>query len=125
MKQLIWVLVLFFLGACNNNSQEAKSLIGKWKIYKTVLDNKDISKSSDPSNENGIEFKADGQYVGFGNPGHQGAGTYELKDNVVIFKSELTPGNTEAEMTLEQDTLHLKMLMDGSKPLSMSLYRMD
>lgn len=110
--------------SCNGKQEVPEALIGKWKIYKTQLNNKDISKSADPTNENGLEFQTNGNYISFGNPKHQDQGIYEVEKNNLLFKSKETSGLTKAQMTLIPDTLQLTMSVDSSTTLFMKLYKM-
>lgn len=126
MKFILFLIVLCCL-SCNNqpNVQEIpEALIGKWKTYDTRLNTKDISKSSDPTKENGLEFKSDGNYISFGNPSHQDQGIYEVNKDDLLFKSKKSSGATRAKMRLTQDTLQLDMLIDSTNTLFMKLYRM-
>ena len=66
MNNFILVVLAFVLTACNQQQvKESDAIVGRWKIYKTNIGGKDISKSSDPTFENGIEFKKDGTFYRF------------------------------------------------------------
>ncbi|CAA6830132.1 MAG: Unknown protein [uncultured Aureispira sp.] len=123
MKCILFLLVLCCL-SCNNKPNIPEALIGKWKIYDTKFNTKDISKSSDPTNENGLEFQANGNYISFGNPRHEDQGTYEVNKDDLLFKSRKIVGVTNAKMILAQDTLQLNIAVDSTKTLFMKLYRM-
>lgn len=127
MKSILFLIVLCCL-SCNNKpnvSEVPESLIGRWKTYDTRLNTKDISKSSDPTKENGLEFKSDGNYISFGNPNHQDEGGYEVNKDDLLFKSKKSSGVTRAKMILTQDTLQLKISMDTTTTLFMKLYRLE
>ncbi|MBL4650628.1 MAG: hypothetical protein JKY03_12935 [Aureispira sp.] len=123
MKCILF-LIAFCCLSCNNKPNIPEALIGKWKTYETKLNTKDISKSSDPTNENGLEFQSDGNYISFGNPNHQDQGVYEVNKDDLLFKSKKISGATRAKMLLTQDTLQLKISMDTTTTLFMKLYRM-
>lgn len=110
--------------SCKGKQEVPEALIGEWKIYKTRLNKKDISKSADPTNVNGLEFQANGNYISFGNPRHQDEGAYEVSGAQLTFKSSQTTGITSAKMILSQDTLELNMSVDSTKTLFMKLYKM-
>lgn len=120
----ISLIILIACLSCQSKDKIPKDLIGKWKIYQTQLNRKDITKSADPTNQNGLEFHANENYRSFGNPGHQDEGTYTVEEHVLTFESQETKSRTGAKMILIEDTLHLEILMDSSKTLSMSLYKM-
>jgi len=123
MRCILFLIALCCL-SCNNKQEIPEDLIGRWKTYDTKLNKKDISKSSDPTNENGLEFQPNGNYISFGNPRHQDEGVYEVNQDNLLFKSKKEPGATKAKMVLRQDTLQLKMSVDSTTTLSMKLYRM-
>ena len=110
--------------SCNSKPNRPEALIGKWKMYDIKINKKDISKSSDPTNVNGLEFQANGNYISFGNPNHEDQGVYEVKENDLLFRSEKMAGSSRAQMILAQDTLQLEMRVDSTKTLFMKLYRM-
>jgi hypothetical protein len=123
------VLILFVVAlcclSCNNKQDIPQGLIGKWKIFYTKMNGKDISKSADPTNENGLEFQADGNYISFGNPRHQDKGIYEVNKDNLLLKSKTNSGTTSTKMLLKQDTLQLEISVDSTSTLFMNLYRMD
>ena len=123
MKSILFLIALCCL-SCNNKPNRPEALIGRWKMYDSRLNTKDISKSSDPTKENGLEFKSDGNYISFGNPRHQDEGIYEVKKGDLLFKSKKSSGATRAKMILTQDTLQLNMPVDSTTTLFMKLYRM-
>lgn len=123
MRKILYLLVLCCL-SCNNNQDIPEGLVGKWKMYYTKFNAKDISKSSDPTNENGLEFQANGDYISFGNPRHEDEGTYEVDQDNLLLKSKKTLGATKAKMLLTGDTLQLDMNIDTTSTLLMKLYRM-
>lgn len=125
MRSLLFLIVSLGCLACNNKQEVPEALIGRWKTYDTKLNARDISKRSDPTNENGLEFQANGNYISFGNPKHQDEGTYEVKKDNLLFKSKNSSGATTAKMNLMQDTLHLKIAVDTTSTLFMKLYRMQ
>jgi hypothetical protein len=118
-------LIAFCCLSCNNKQDIPEGLIGKWKTYHTKLNAKDISKRSDPTNENGLEFQPNGNYISFGNPRHQDEGVYEVNKEDLLFKSKNSTGATTAKMVLIQDTLQLQISMDTTNTLLMKLYRME
>jgi len=123
MRYTFFLVILCCL-SCNNKQDVPTELIGKWKTHHTRLNAKDISKSSDPTNENGLEFQSNGNYISFGNPRHQDQGVYEVDGANLLFKSKKITGVTKAKMTLVKDTLELKMSMDSTTTLFMKLYKM-
>lgn len=123
MKQLIGLLFLTMFIACNNNGTVTHKIVGKWKIYQTKIDQRDISKSSDPTYENGLEFKENGVYISFGNPGHHDQGTYKIDDKKLVLKSEQGQNSTNATINLTNDSLQLDIALDSLRTLYMGLYR--
>lgn len=118
-----FIIVLWAGIACEGDQYINSDLLGKWKVYKTRLNDKDISKRSDPTNENGFEFRADGTYETFGNLGHQDHGRYKIEEDRLTFISEEGKSRSTAQIDLKQDTLYLNFKMDDSKVLYISLAR--
>ncbi|BDS14769.1 hypothetical protein [Aureispira anguillae] len=124
MKSIGYLILFGLLIACKDNHHFNEKLVGKWKIYKTRLNQRDISKSADPKHENGLEFKANGDYLSFGNARHQGKGTYELKGDRLLLRDAVENGTNSAMLKLQQDTLSLEFSFDSTQVLSLRLYRM-
>jgi len=124
MRYILFLIVLCYL-SCNSRQDIPTALIGKWKTYDTKLNAKDISKSADPTNENGLEFQSNGNYISFGNPRHQDRGIYEVDKNNLILRSKQMIGMTRAKMILAQDTLELEISVDSTTTLFMKLYRIE
>lgn len=122
MKYLLLVVGIATLTACNND--RASELKGNWKTYKVNYGGKDISKSSDPTNENGLWFDGTSNYRRFGNLGHRDSGKYTFKDNRLNMKAEKDSSNFNALVDLQADTLHLLLPLEGDDTLKMSLYKM-
>ena len=118
----------FVLSACNiQQVKEPDSITGKWKIYKTNIGGRDISKSSDPTNENGIEFRADGTFYSFGNPGHRDEGVYYMEEEGVLTFESIKKKNviSKALVEINEDSLQLSFQLNQGKLLNISLYKMS
>ena len=128
MKTLILLSILTVLISCNSSSSENNSqLVGKWKIYKTHSGGKDITKSADPGNKNGLEFREDGSYHGFGNPGHQDKGLFFLTDKGKTLEMKNPEHNSSsfADIEIQQDSLRLTFGISNKKIINIYLYRMN
>lgn len=111
------------LFACG--SDQASALEGSWKIYKVNYGGKDISKSSDPTNENGFWFDGSNNYRRFGNEAHRDTGTYILEEGWLSFKSQQDSLEVRAIVNLEQDSIQLFFPMHNDDTLKMRLYKME
>jgi hypothetical protein len=128
MKILFLSSILIMIFSCNGSTSENNSkIVGKWKIYKTNSGGKDISKSSDPGNKNGLEFREDGSYHGFGNPGHQDEGLFSLRDKGKTLEMKNPDHNSSsiANIEIQQDSLRLTFDIGNKKKLNIYLYRME
>lgn len=108
--------------ACQQD--KAMDLEGNWKIYKISYGGKDISKSSDPFNENGISFYEDNTYKRFGNAGFQDTGSYTLEEDWLVFASEQDSLKQYTIPNLQQDTLEIVIPLEEDDTLKMGLYKM-
>jgi len=127
-KNCLLLVFSLIITACNLDVSNTNHLIiGKWKIYKTRMAGKDITKSSDPKNENGLDFKDAAFYESFGNEGHQDGGTYRLSNeskSLLLTSDKTANSSTTATVDLQGDTLKLEFELEGNKKLEMELYRM-
>jgi hypothetical protein len=125
MKYLLLVITIMVLTACGSDEPAANQLEGNWKIYQVSYGGKDISKSSDPTNENGFWFDGNTNYRRFGNPGHRDTGAYKLDGDWLTFKSQQDSMEISALVDWEQqDTLKLLFSLENNDTLKMSLYKM-
>lgn len=127
-KNYLLLAFILVVTACNSDVSNTNQLIiGKWKIYKIRMAGKDITKSSDPKNENGFEFKNTTTYQSFGNKGHQDGGAYNLSNrgkSLLLTSDKIENSSTAAAIELQGDTLNLEFHLEGNKKLEMALYRM-
>lgn len=127
MKHLMSCLVVGLLFvACGNNTQkyQAKDLLGRWKVYSVNYRGKDISKSSDPKQNNGILFEENGNYERFGMLGFQDTGSYALEEEWLIFTSQQDSLPQYNTIQLQNDSLFLVTILAGGDSLKMGLYKM-
>lgn len=108
--------------ACTTPTDNS-ALVGEWKLYMVKYAGKDISKSSDPSFENGISFGKEGQYLQFGNAVYRDTGTYRLEGkHLYIYAQQDTLQGT---YDLSGDTLELHFPLESHQTLDMALYRLN
>lgn len=125
MKYLLLVTIITILAACGSDEPASDQLEGNWKIYQVSYGGKDISKSSDPTNENGFWFDGSANYRRFGNLGHRDTGEYKFDGAWLTFKSQQDSMEIRALVDLEQqDTLKLLFSLQNNDTLKMSLYKM-
>ena len=123
MKYLIsLVCCSVLLMTCGNDKNNLK---GNWKIYKVRYGDKDISKSSDPTQENGFWFDGENTYRRFGNKAHQDTGTYHQEGRWLSFSSQQDSLEIRAILDAHQDTITLIFPMQEADTLKMSLYKME
>lgn len=108
--------------ACQQD--KAKDLEGNWKIYKTSYGKRDISKSSDPFNENGITFYENKTYRRFGNAGFQDSGKYTLEEDWLVFDSEQDSLKQYTFTTVQQDSMEIIIPLEEDDTIRMNLYKM-
>lgn len=128
MKHLMSLVCCLLLMACQDNADQKrleKDLLGRWKIYQVRYGKKDISKSSDPGNENGIDFYDNNTYYRFGNLGFQDTGRYSLEEGCLVFTSEKDSLKQYTLIDLERDTLKIIIPLEKDDTLKMSLYKME
>lgn len=127
MKICLFILSLVLLFSCNNSAEKKNPIKGKWKVYQTRLNGRDISKSSDPKNENGIAFGEQNAYESFGNLGHQDKGVYSISNNGKTLTLSSGKGNnsTTAKIDWQGDSLQLEFKLDNNGILEMGLYNLE
>ncbi len=120
------IILIFLLVACHSEqSKNSKMIVGKWKTIKTKMDKTDISKRSDPTNENGLEFRADGSFVSFGNPMNQDKGTYSFSEGGKNLEMKGENGVGTASIDWRGDTLLLAFPYNKVQTINMTLCRME
>lgn len=120
-RLLLGLLILGTFVQC----ERQPAVEGRWKIDKVAFAGKDISKSSDPHNRNGMAFYADGSYAQFGYNSFQDTGTYTLKRGVLHLQSQQKDTELWGNLNISNDTLYLRFIMEGSAELTMQLYRLN
>ncbi|MGH1335651.1 MAG: hypothetical protein ACRBFS_05940 [Aureispira sp.] len=124
MKYLISLICCgALLMACGKD--KASTLKGNWKIYNVNYGGKDISKSSDPTKENGFWFDGTQHYRRFGNEAHQDTGEYRIEGDWLSFRSQQDSLEIRALLDLKNDTIQLVFPMETEDTLRMSLYKME
>ncbi len=127
MKYVIGlVLCSTFWMACQSKEQlDREKLAGNWKIDKVSFGGKDISKSSDPTQENGFWFDTENGYRRFGNAAHRDTGRYVLDGQWLSFTSQQDSVPVNAAFRFVQDSLQLVFPMEEDDTLKMRLYKME
>ncbi len=123
----LFLFLCFIFFACDTQlSKQSGAIVGKWKIYKTKAGLRDISKSADPTNENGLEFREDGTFLSFGNPGHRDEGVYSLLEGgiLILESSKNKHAVSKATVEIRGDSLDLSFQLNEDQPLNISLYKM-
>ena len=126
-RNYLFLVLCFIFFACDSQQRkELDTIIGKWKIYKTKVGARDISKSADPTNENGLEFRENGTFHSFGNPGHLDEGVYSLQEGgiLILESSKNKHAVSKARVEIRGDSLDLSFQVNENQALNISLYKM-
>ncbi len=119
------LLCSLFCMACNSDKAQQAALEGNWKTDRVYYGQQDISKSSDPTNENGFWFDGENKYRRFGNPAHREEGTYQIEGEWLTLQAADDSLTTSAWYDLDGDSLSLLIPLIDDDTIRMQLHKMN
>lgn len=111
MKKPITVLVVLTLAlsflSCGSN--ENIDVTGKWRMYKVIQNQEDVSKDHNPYQERYINFNENDTFESGGRPSEKntGAYTFNKEENTLFLDSDVGPeDDSQWKVSFDKDTMH-------------------